>query len=75
VRGEALGWHGSAMTTGSALGAPLAGVAIDALGWQGGFVIAGLVGLLVVAGGTLAARVSAKRPDLLVPREPADALT
>ena len=29
VRGEALGWHGSALTTGGALGAPLAGIAVD----------------------------------------------
>jgi MFS family permease len=74
VRGEALGWHGSAMTTGSAAGAPLAGVAIDAVGWQGGFVVAGLVGLLVVAGGTLAARASTRDAEV-VPREPVDALT
>ncbi|HVU92115.1 MAG TPA: MFS transporter, partial [Jatrophihabitans sp.] len=44
VRGEALGWHGSAMTIGSALGAPLAGVAIDAVGWRGGFLLAGCLG-------------------------------
>jgi MFS family permease len=45
VRGEALGWHGSAMTVGSALGAPLAGVAIDGVGWRGGFVVAGALGV------------------------------
>ncbi len=32
VRGEAMGWHGSFLTTGGALGAPIAGVAID--GWR-----------------------------------------
>ncbi|MEO7745259.1 MAG: MFS transporter, partial [Actinomycetota bacterium] len=29
VRGEAMGWHGSALTSGVALGAPVAGAAID----------------------------------------------
>lgn len=50
VRGEALGWHGSALTAGSALGAPLAGVAIDRWGWHGGFVLPGIIGLAVAAG-------------------------
>jgi predicted MFS family arabinose efflux permease len=53
VRGEALGWHGSALTAGSAIGAPLAGVAVDGWGWPGGFVACGLVGL-AAAGGLLA---------------------
>ena len=47
VRGEALGWHGSAMTVGSAMGAPLAGVAVDTVGWQGGFVVPGVLGIVV----------------------------
>ncbi len=68
VRGEALGWHGSAMTTGSAAGAPLAGIAIDAFGWPGGFVSAGLVGLAVAAVGAVALRARATRP---AEREPA----
>ena len=56
-RGEALGWHGSAMTIGSALGAPLAGVAIDNTNWRGGFVVAGLAGLAAaVAGAVVLAR-------------------
>jgi MFS family permease len=45
VRGEAFGWHGSALTAGGALGAPIAGVAIDHFGWRGGFVSAGAIGL------------------------------
>jgi MFS family permease len=32
VRGEAMGWHGSAMTIGAAAGSPVAGALIDALG-------------------------------------------
>jgi len=51
ARGEALGWHGSAMTIGSALGAPLAGVAIDATSWRGGFVVAGAAGLAAALAG------------------------
>ena len=35
VRGEAMGWHGSFLTTGGALGAPIAGVAIDRGGAAG----------------------------------------
>ncbi|HEX2893156.1 MAG TPA: MFS transporter [Marmoricola sp.] len=53
VRGEAMGWHGSAITFGGAAGAPLVGAAIDHAGWQGGFQLAGLLGgsiaLLVLA--------------------------
>ncbi|WP_375494086.1 MFS transporter [uncultured Jatrophihabitans sp.] len=55
-RGEALGWHGSAMTAGAAAGAPLAGVAIDHVGWHGGFVLPGLVGLAIAAAGALVYR-------------------
>jgi MFS family permease len=45
VRGEAMGWHGSSMTLGGAAGAPVVGWAIDHGGWQGGFELAGWVGL------------------------------
>jgi MFS family permease len=45
VRGEAMGWHGSALTLGGAIGAPLVGAAIDGGGWQGGFELAGTLGL------------------------------
>jgi predicted MFS family arabinose efflux permease len=55
-RGEAMGWYGSALTFGSAMGAPASGVAIDLVGPWGGFtsvgvaaVILSLVGLLLVA--------------------------
>jgi MFS family permease len=58
ARGEALGWHGSAMTPGGALGAPIAGIAIDAAGWPGGFVTCGCVGLAVAAAGMLALRTA-----------------
>lgn len=46
ARGEAMGWHSTAMTAGLALGAPLAGMAIDRWGGPGGFLIAGAFGLV-----------------------------
>lgn len=69
VRGEAFGWHGSALTAGSAAGAPLAGVAIDRIGWHGGFVLPGAIGLcaaLVLLVGVAARR----RAPLPVAAEP-----
>lgn len=65
ARGEALGWHGSFMTAGSALGAPVAGVAIDHWGWGAGFVSVSLLGLAVAvvgAGATYTYRRSHSQP-------------
>ena len=47
VRNEAMGWHGSALTLGSALGAPAIGQALDAGGWSSGFLYGGLAGLAI----------------------------
>ena len=61
ARGEAMGWHGSFMTAGSALGAPLAGLTIDRWGWGAGFVGVALVGFgvaVVGAGATYTHRRS-----------------
>lgn len=55
-RGEMMGWHGSAMTAGSALGAPVAGIAIDHGGWRTGFVVVSLVGFAIAAVGSVASR-------------------
>lgn len=62
-RGQAMGWYGSALTAGSALGSPTVGVAIDLFGPGAGFVTAGglalvlaLVGLGLVGARTRAAR-------------------
>jgi MFS family permease len=57
VRGEAMGWHGSFLTTGGAVGAPLAGLAIDRGGPAAGFVAVAAVGLLVAVSGLLTVRV------------------
>ena len=56
ARGEAMGWHGSFMTAGSALGAPVAGLAIDRWGWGGGFVSVAVLGLAVAVVGAAATR-------------------
>ncbi|MEH1165437.1 MFS transporter [Micromonospora sp. CPCC 205539] len=47
VRGEAMGLHGSAVTVGIAVGAPLAGAVIDASAPLWGFVVTGALGALV----------------------------
>ena len=52
-RGEMMGWHGSAMTAGSAVGAPVAGFAIDHGGWRWGFLVVSVVGVLVAGVGML----------------------
>jgi predicted MFS family arabinose efflux permease len=54
ARGEVMGWHGSSLTIGSALGAPIAGVAIDRGGWEAGFLVTALVGLAVAVAGLVA---------------------
>ncbi|MEH0980951.1 MFS transporter [Micromonospora sp. CPCC 205556] len=47
ARGEAMGLHGSAITVGIAVGAPLAGAVIDASVPLWGFAVTGAIGLLV----------------------------
>jgi MFS family permease len=46
-RGEAMGWYGSALTAGVALGAPLAGLFIDGVGPSAGFVSVGTAGVVL----------------------------
>lgn len=53
VRGEAMGWHGSFLTTGGALGGPIAGWAIDRHGFAGGFAAVGGLGALICVAGVL----------------------
>ena len=64
ARGEVMGWHGSALTLGSAIGAPIAGLAIDRGGWQAGFLVTAAIGLAVAAGGLAMTR--RRRPALPV---------
>ena len=51
VRGEAMGWHGSSLTLGLAVGAPLAGAAIDSWGPWAGFAAVGACGAVVAVVG------------------------
>ncbi len=62
VRGEAMGWHGSALTVGIALGAPTAGSAIDATGPWAGFAVVGVVGALLALAGFAVQRLVTRRP-------------
>jgi MFS family permease len=47
VRGEAIGWHGSALTVGGAVAAPAIGAMLDAHGWGSGFLLGGLLGAAI----------------------------
>lgn len=69
VRGEAMGWHGSALTVGLAFGAPLAGAAIDGIGSWAGFAAVGAAGLLVSVVG-LAVQAGRRRDAPVRVREP-----
>ena len=64
VRGEAMGWHSSALTAGTAAGAPVAGFAIDRVGWQGGLWLPAALGLLVAGLGLTVTRRRGARPEL-----------
>ena len=63
VRGEAMGLHGSALTAGLALGAPLVGVVVDRSSPALGFAMAGaagaLLGLIGLAVGRVRGRIAA----------------
>lgn len=60
-RGEAMGWYGSALTAGVAIGAPLAGIFIDSTGPSGGFVAVGAAGMLLCLVGLLLRAVRRRR--------------
>lgn len=73
ARGEAMGWHGSAMTAGAAVGSPLAGLSIDTWGAAGGFLVVGGLGVGVAGVATLLVRTrrvalarAARRPALTI---------
>ncbi len=56
ARGEAMGWHGSALTLGGAAAAPVVGWLIDTGGWPRAFSVIGLAGLVIAAAGLLLIR-------------------
>lgn len=65
-RGEAMGWFGSALTLGSAAGAPMAGLAIDMVGPWGGFVTVGVIATVLGAAGIVAQTLWKRRRAALV---------
>jgi MFS family permease len=67
VRGEAMGWHGSALTAGTAVGAPLAGVWIDRVSVAAGFVVVGGCGAALALVGFVE---SAVRGSVVAPEPP-----
>lgn len=67
VRGEAMGWLGSANTFGMAVGAPLAGAVIDASAPAWGFVAVGAIGAAVAAGAAAGLGRSRSAPRADVP--------
>jgi MFS family permease len=56
ARGEAMGWHGSSLQVGSAVGAPLAGVFLDAYGAWSGFAAVGGAGVVIAGSGLVLVR-------------------
>lgn len=60
-RGEAMGWYGSALTGGVALGAPLAGLFIDGVGPGAGFLSVGLAGVVLCLVGLVLQRRRRRR--------------
>lgn len=63
-RGEAMGWYGSALTAGTALGSPFTGLMIDAAGPWAGFVGIGVGGVVLCAAGLVAQGVRRRRRTL-----------
>jgi MFS family permease len=67
ARGEALGWHGSFLTAGIALGAPIAGVAMDHRGWEAGFLVVAVLGIAVAVVGAAATSGRVQRRRQAIP--------
>lgn len=71
ARGEAIGLHSAAVTLGNALGAPLAGAAIDHSSPAFGFASVGLAGTVGVLAATAAAATTLRRVPQLSASAPA----
>lgn len=63
VRGEAIGWHGSALTVGGAISAPIIGAMLDAHGWGSGFWLGGGLGAAVAVVALLILRENRKAAE------------
>jgi MFS family permease len=70
VRGEAMGWHGSALTAGSAAGAPVAGFAIDGIAPWAGFAVVGVTGAVLAVIGLALVAIHRRRARV-IPRQAA----
>lgn len=71
-RGEAMGWHGSALTIGVAADSPLCGALIDATTPWFGFVAVGALGVVMALGcGAVAYLARQRRPGELRPHDAA----
>ena len=62
-RGEAMGYYGSALTAGAALGAPWAGIAIDVISPSAGFVAVAASAMALAIVGIVGARIRRKPSD------------
>lgn len=71
-RGEAMGWYGSSMTIGNAMGAPFAGVMIDRIGPWAGFVIVGAICALLAILGLIVMAVWRRRNSTAVQSQQPD---
>ena len=60
-RGEAMGWYGSALTSGTALGSPITGATVDALGFAAAFIAVGCIGAAVSVAALVAQQVRRRR--------------
>ncbi|MFT4186561.1 MAG: MFS transporter [Micrococcaceae bacterium] len=57
-RGEAMGWQGSALTIGTSLGSPVAGIFIDSIGSWSGFFFPALIAIgVAVLGGVMLRKI------------------
>lgn len=60
-RGEAMGWYGSALTSGTALGSPITGATVDALGSAAAFAVVGGIGVAVCVAALVAQQLRRRR--------------
>ncbi|MFF8519319.1 MFS transporter [Glutamicibacter creatinolyticus] len=56
-RGEAMGWYGSAMTAGTALGSPVTGAVVDLAGPAAAFAAVGVIAMVVVLAALIAQQI------------------
>lgn len=74
VRGEAMGWYGSATTAGISAGAPVVGFVIDRYGPVWAFAVAGAVGAAIALGAMAVVRTGdRRRPGSVVVDDGAEA--